>query len=249
MIRGFNGETYEEPEQVRAIKFTLDSTSTSGTIGLSIPANISTDDIVSIEWSLNGTSWTTVNNVDETQVNVETSTLSPGDVVYFRGTGEHFCLSNTTHAEFSFSSGVKATCEGSMMSMLGKLDTDTLANHAFERLFSGCEGLLSAPELPATSLGKSCYERMFQNCTSLTEAPVLPAATLANSCYKQMFSGCTALSSITMLATDITADDCLYNWVKGVAVSGTFTKDSTMLTLPSGDSGIPSVWAVQDYAE
>ena len=48
-----------------------------------------------------------------------------------------------------------------------------------------------------------------------------------------------------MLATDISATNCLKNWVKGVATTdGTFTKASSMTTLPTGDSGIPTGWTV-----
>jgi hypothetical protein len=47
-----------------------------------------------------------------------------------------------------------------------------------------------------------------------------------------------------MLATDISADNCLTNWVKGVAATGEFTKASTMTSLTTGDSGIPSGWNV-----
>jgi hypothetical protein len=88
---------------------------------------------------------------------------------------------------------------------------------------------------------------MFYGCTSLTTAPELPATTLANSCYRFMFYGCTSLNHITMLATNISAYDCLGDWVYNVASNGTFTKAASMTSLPSGSSGIPSGWEVQDY--
>jgi hypothetical protein len=52
-----------------------------------------------------------------------------------------------------------------------------------------------------------------------------------------------------MLATDVSASDCLYEWVFGVASSGTFVKHPDMTSLPSGVSGIPNGWTVEDYSE
>jgi hypothetical protein len=62
-----------------------------------------------------------------------------------------------------------------------------------------------------------------------------------------MFNGCTSLSSITCLATNISANYCLTYWVAGVSASGTFVKAASMTSWPTGDSGIPNNWIVQDY--
>ena len=50
-----------------------------------------------------------------------------------------------------------------------------------------------------------------------------------------------------MLATDITANGCLNDWVYGVNSNGTFTKNTSMTTLPSGPNGIPEGWTVVDF--
>jgi hypothetical protein len=52
-----------------------------------------------------------------------------------------------------------------------------------------------------------------------------------------------------MLATNISAVYCLSGWVSGVASSGTFVKHPDMNSLPSGTSGIPNGWTVEDYVE
>ena len=127
-----------------------------------------------------------------------------------------------------------------------ELPAETLKEWCYYSMFYGCKSLTTAPKLPAETLAKQCYEGMFQNCTSLTTAPVLPATTLADYCYNSMFYGCTSLSSITMLATDINATECLVNWVKNVATSGTFTKATAMTSLPTGESGIPEGWTVEN---
>ena len=126
------------------------------------------------------------------------------------------------------------------------LPATTLANSCYNGMFSNCSRLTTAPELPATTLATQCYYNMFSNCSRLTTAPELPATTLTAWCYRGMFSDCTSLSEITMLATDISADNCLTNWVSNVAVTGTFYKNSLMTTLPTGDSGIPIGWIVND---
>lgn len=126
------------------------------------------------------------------------------------------------------------------------LPATTLTNVCYGAMFAGCSSLVTAPELPATTLAESCYFRMFECCKSLTTAPELPATTLAESCYEWMFNSCTNLNHITMLATNISAYRCLENWVDGVASTGIFTKHPDMISLPTGKSGIPEGWTVED---
>ena len=99
--------------------------------------------------------------------------------------------------------------------------------------------------LPATTLDEFCYYYMFANCRSLAEAPVLPATTMKAGCYKYMFIGCSKLNYVKMLATDISASNCLNNWLDSVAANGTFVKASGV-TIPSGSSGIPEGWTVEE---
>lgn len=127
------------------------------------------------------------------------------------------------------------------------LPATTLATSCYKNMFKGCTSLTTAPELPATTLDEYCYRDMFKGCTSLTTAPELPATTLANQCYYQMFKGCSKLNYIKMIATDISSG-YLDNWVDGVASTGTFVKNPAMITLPTGTSGIPSGWTVEDAA-
>jgi hypothetical protein len=126
-----------------------------------------------------------------------------------------------------------------------ELPATTLAKSCYNGMFQNCTSLISAPELPATTLADTCYRGMFQNCTSLTSAPELPATTLANYCYYGMFEGCTSLNNIVMLATDISASNCLSDWVSSVASTGTFVK-SAGVEIPTGSSGIPSGWTVEE---
>ena len=126
------------------------------------------------------------------------------------------------------------------------LPATSLAYECYKYMFFGCTSLAQAPALPATSLAVYCYQNMFAECTSLVQAPALPATSLADYCYENMFSGCTSLNFVQCNATDISAEDCLYNWLENVSASGTFKKNSSMVDWPSGASGIPDGWTVQD---
>ena len=130
------------------------------------------------------------------------------------------------------------------------LPATTLANECYKMMFVGCRKLTTAPSLPATTLAKGCYEGMFMGCP-FTTAPVLPATTLVDECYYQMFYGCTKLNEVKMLATNVEAysSDYLTDWLKDVASSGTITITEEMITLPTGNSGIPNGWSVLLYEE
>ena len=125
------------------------------------------------------------------------------------------------------------------------LPATTLADYCYGFMFSRCTNLVNAPELlPATTLARYCCYYMFQGCTSLVSAPELLAAILADECYGSMFSGCTSLNYIKMTSIEV-GGLSLYNWVEGVASSGTFVKAAGVY-LPTGTSGIPSGWTVEE---
>jgi hypothetical protein len=111
-------------------------------------------------------------------------------------TGDTRWLSITRR--FVMDNGLTVNASGSVMSLIGGNDM-TLPENCFMGLFSGCTGLLTPPELPATELADGCYEMMFYGCSSLSVAPELPAMRLAPSCYYYMFSGCTSLTAAPVL--------------------------------------------------
>ena len=59
-------------------------------------------------------------------------------------------------------------------------------------MFDG-SALITAPELPATTLANYCYSSMFYRCLSLITIPKLPATILATGCYYQTFQGCSKI--------------------------------------------------------
>ena len=161
------------------------------------------------------------------------------------------CTSLTTAPELSATTIRDYCCESmfkgctSLITAPSILPATTLKRECYRYMFSGCTSLTTAPVLPATELGDSCYSYMFSGCTSLITAPVLPATELVSNCYRGMFMRCSKLNYIKMLATDLGANS-LYDWVYDVTSKGTFVKNSAMTSLPTGVSGIPSRWTVQN---
>ena len=138
--------------------------------------------------------------------------LTPGKTVYFRRR-DPIPVMNFSTTEYCWQFMIEGTvaASGNIMSLLDKTCQQTaVGERAFASLFSGrAEGLMSAPELPATDLAVECYSGMFSGCISLTNAPALPATTLARECYANMFNGCTALTDAPELpATTLAVWSC-----------------------------------------
>lgn len=121
-----------------------------------------------------------------------------------------------------------------------------LTIECYEGMFSGCINLKNAPKLSSINLALACYYRMFMNCKSLIIAPELPATTLVQDCYGQMFVNCINLNYIKCLALETNSQDCLDSWVYNISSAGTFIKNTNMNNWPSGISGIPEGWTVED---
>ena len=196
-----------------------------------------------IEYGIDGKGWLKLKAFSKSQ------SINAGQTLSFRGN----LAPNSSNGIGTFTINKKCNLKGNCMSMLfgdNAADNYSLSgkNYAFYKLFGNCTNIVNVDSnfLPATTLTTSCYSNMFQGCSSLTTAPALPATTLADSCYYFMFSNCTKLNYIKMLATNISASSCLSNWVKGVSSTGTFVKNAAMTNLPTGTSGIPRGWTVQN---
>lgn len=124
------------------------------------------------------------------------------------------------------------------------LNATTLSPNCYVLMFAGTK-ISSFPALPATTLTTGCYNEMFSGCSNAAGSINLPATTLLENCYKQMFRMTKVNEIKCMATTGFDATNCLYNWVAGVPSSGTFTK-AAGVTWPSGASGIPTGWTVQE---
>ena len=201
--------------------------------------------------------------------------LVSGDWVQFKGNNTSG-LSNSSSNYLNFSiSGNPVALSGNVMSLIDGIGETLVipSDYCFSNLFSGskvktvssdflpattlkyccykdmfgsCSILVQAPELPDTNLEQRCYYNMFRNCTSLKKAPELPATKLVMQCYEYMFFGCSSLNYVKCSARNITARSALDNWLNGVASTGTFVKRYN-ISYPSGASGIPSGWTIQNF--
>lgn len=128
-----------------------------------------------------------------------------------KGTSSPFVNNNSfDHSEIQFSTKNEVACKGDIRTLLDYKNYKTVNtnNARFYKLFAECKQLISAPELPATTLAANCYSAMFVKCSSLISAPKLPATTLADNCYCDMFNGCTNLTSAPELPATTLAADC-----------------------------------------
>lgn len=126
-----------------------------------------------------------------------------------------------------------------------ELPATTLSDYCYQRMYDSCQSLTSAPELPATQLATGCYYLMFAACQSLTSAPELPATKLVPSCYSSMFFSCARLSYVKCLATE-TDDKSCNQWLNNVYGLGLFIKAAKAEFWTRGASGIPANWDIED---
>lgn len=166
-----------------------------------IPSSVST-----AQCSFNKVNWFSADN--------ETLELNKGEKVYFKGniTGNQ---GESNYARFTITGNVAAS--GSIMSMQAGDPYDKTLNYNYEfyRLLYNCTSLVTAPELPATTLKSSCYDGLFYNCTSIVNAPDLPATTLTDFCYRTMFKGCTSLITAPDLPVNIIKTGCYISMFNG----------------------------------
>ena len=188
--------------------------------------------------STDGENWTTWDGTSETLEKV-------GDYIYVCGENDALGSFNLACTTFNMTGLIAAS--GDATTLLTPDGTDTLTHRfALPGLFSGCESLTKAPELPATTLAMDCYSGMFSGCIRLTDAPLLPAkdASVAY-CYSGMFFNCRSLSHIKVLAERWST---LYvtsnNWVHGVSSSGVFEKPAALDLEVDGNGGIPTNWTI-----
>lgn len=202
--------------------------------------------VVELEYSLDrGATWTVWqpdNNGNRSLV------LSAGQRMYVRNTSETqtgFSTSTSDYYNFAFTDTVEA--HGNTNSLLCKNaeSVTTITSFCFAYLFSHCQSLVAASELPATTLAFACYGNMFRGCTSLTTAPKLHATVLSAYCYSEMFKNCSQLQEVRTQMTDISATGCLNSWLSGVPEQGDFYCPAE-LTISTGSNGIPSGWTRHD---
>ncbi|MBO4530832.1 MAG: leucine-rich repeat protein [Paludibacteraceae bacterium] len=177
--------------------------------GTEIWYSIWSQDNPDLQYSVDeGRTWQTQRLSDYKKVVLE----NVGDKIYFRGFNP-----DGLPGKFCFQTDGTIKASGSVMSLIDGIGvTKTIPNKGcFANLFSNCNGLIQAPELPATTLTDSCYSSMFHNCDRLTVAPELPATELAKKCYLHMFDACDKLTEAPKLPAMELADNCYSYMFRG----------------------------------
>lgn len=204
-----------QPEKTGPLCFTAEQDSSS--VGFFRSTEIPFPDL---EYSRDGVNWEnfiTINDSDPRYIQ-EVMLPKAGDRIYVRNRGNASTFSTSPEDHFQFYVGGHVAASGNLMSLIDK-GCNTLevpCDYAFYALFANCYRLVSAPELPATTLTAECYRGMFYNCTSLEKGPSsLPAQILKQSCYNQMFMGCTKLEQTPTIFATTLAKYCFQSAFEG----------------------------------
>lgn len=166
---------------------------------------------VTMQYQINSGGWVTYDFSDPEKKTIK---LSTGDKLYFRNASSsvtNFSIDTSNYYRFVMNgSSNSIAASGNVMSLVDQsCTTKTIPNaYCFLNLFKGCKIMMTAPELPATTLKEGCYAHMFESCTSMTTAPELPATTLAEGCYNNMFCLCLSLTTAPELPATTLAPYC-----------------------------------------
>lgn len=160
-----------------------------------------------VSYSFDGETWTTWN--------YSNITLSENETIYMKGNnsnGFNSVSAETSANRFVIQSG-DIECHGSVQSLIYGDDFETGLtipnNYCFAWIFDQCTNLLTAPDLPATSITQGCYFYTFNGCENLTTVPTtLPAMTLQTYCYRGMFQNCYALQTAPQLPATTLTNNC-----------------------------------------
>ena len=210
LIAGFSACSKDDPGNQQVPKNPVPSADYKGLAFISSGestvrlAQVGTPYEISLEYSTDETHW-------KPYTIGETISLADSTFLLFRN-GEHknrkFSKDDENYYHFEISGPISA--QGNIMSLLNRDFSTPLTFYGFFALFEGCTSLLSAPELPATTMEKGCYSQMFAGCTALKYTPELPAEVLATNCYRYMFRGCSTLTSAPELPATKMEQGCYF---------------------------------------
>ena len=160
-----------------------------------------------LEYSIDKQNWIEYDGINFIESN-------ENNKLYLRGSGNTFITGNNNEARFILD-GENIFCDGDIETLLDYQTVEngqhpTMGKYCYYGMFMSCTSLITAPELPATTLTEYCYYGMFSGCNSLTIAPELPATKLANYCYFGMFSICNSLTIAPELPAIELAKCCYY---------------------------------------
>lgn len=211
----------------------------SGTITLTIGANVTTDYVTDVSYSVDGgRTWVKTNNSNSSVV-ITTPTLTTGQKVYWKGNAVKMAVNSSNRGLNAsvFSSTCDYDVSGNLLSLLWEETFDDGNTHSlsgkdycFACMFYGarckdCSSLIvSEDDVPVSGF----YEFFYSSRISMP--PELPATSLANSCYQEMFFNCQYLVSAPQLNAMTLRDMCYQSMFHSCpSLTGTFILPATTL--------------------
>lgn len=154
-----------------------------------------------------------------------------GDIVYFKGTNARLSFVDTSKYTTFVIDGAKAYAGGTVQSLVDGVGESETAIQ-MSRLFASAN-IISAPDLPATTLSRSCYEGIFDGCQYLVQGTYLPATRAAENCYKNMYKSCSALTYANAIMLSTLAISCCEAMFYGCSALTTAPDLGAMTMYPS----------------
>ena len=194
---------WQEGEEIPYLTFTAEEEQ-SLTMSMAVPT---------LQYSLDGEEWVELGDKTVTFGGEIGALQVRGKSPY----GTASSRSSNESATIQFDNAIPVYCTGEIRTLVDYENYKTVdtSNARFCFLFLNCKSLITAPELPATTLAPGCYYSMFYGCNSLKEAPELPATTLVNDCYSWMFDGCESLKEAPNLPATTLAYGCYRGMFQG----------------------------------
>lgn len=154
-----------------------------------------------LEYSVNNGEWAAVKAGTEITFGGAHGDLRLRGTNNTKGTSSPYVNNNSfDHSEIQFSTKNEVACKGDIRTLLDYKNYKTVNtdNARFYKLFAECKQLISAPELPATTLAADCYIHMFEDCTKLSTVTMLaPSDEIANkydACFRWLYDAGTDAS-------------------------------------------------------
>lgn len=168
------------------------------TFTLTIPSGMTTSHLTCFRYSVDGMTWNTLENVNDTEISITTPTIAAGNVVYLKGKGS--CLGTSGTVYSNISSTGKFDVSGNIASLIYEDTFETFysaprVSFIFGNFFRNSKvvhaGKLILP-VRQQYYTYNLYSNLFQDCTELIEcAPVTFAG--ASSTWSGAYKGCTSL--------------------------------------------------------
>lgn len=202
-----------------------------------------------IEVKVDNGSWT-----DAYQAGAQT--VHPNSKFYVRGADGFWKDSNDENGiSFGFDGSSPLSVGGDIRTLLDYTDVDSITTipvHCFSDFIVSNELLIDASNLiftGITSVGDYGMLNMFYGCSSLISGPDLSSITsLGDYGLQQMYTRCSSLNEAYAPNVSTWNNSKTSNWLMDVAPTGVLYKPAN-LTIPTGDSGVPSGWTTKTYPQ